>query len=110
MRLPNGERAVVDLRKITEYSLNHEHDDGKHKARLFRHLLGIGLENVEELVHAIKTAVREREAVPDRRDRYGDRYIVDFAYRGPANSATIRTVWIIRGGEDFPRLVTCYIL
>jgi hypothetical protein len=36
MRLPNAERAVVDVRKLREYCLNAEHPRGQHKARVFK--------------------------------------------------------------------------
>jgi hypothetical protein len=35
MLIPDAENAVVDIRKLRDYCLNLEHDDGKHKARLF---------------------------------------------------------------------------
>jgi hypothetical protein len=36
--------------------------------------------------------------------------VIDFQFAGPGGAATIRTAWIVRHGENFPRLVTCYIL
>ena len=35
MRLPNGERAVIDIRKLQEYCLNSQHPRGRNKARVF---------------------------------------------------------------------------
>jgi len=35
MKVPNADRAVVDIRKLRDYCLNLLHDEGKHKARLF---------------------------------------------------------------------------
>jgi hypothetical protein len=43
-------------------------------------------------------------------DRYGRRYVVDFMMKGRAGIATIRSHWIIRLGENIPRLTTCYVL
>ena len=43
-------------------------------------------------------------------DNYGQRDVLDFPFTGPGGTATIRSAWIIRSGEDFPRLVTCFIL
>lgn len=31
MLIPNAENAIVDIRKLRNYCLNLEHDDGKHK-------------------------------------------------------------------------------
>jgi hypothetical protein len=110
VRLPNGANAVIDLRKLTEYALNSEHEDGKHKAHLFRELLGIGLENMDVLIDAIKHAAATCDAVLAKRDRYGERYVVDFSFAGPIRSVTVRTAWILRIGRNFLELVTCYIL
>jgi hypothetical protein len=41
MKIPNADRAVVDIRKLRDYCLNPQHDEGKHKARLFAVALGM---------------------------------------------------------------------
>ena len=41
MFVPNAHRATVDIRKLREYCLNPNHDDGKHKAYFFDSILGI---------------------------------------------------------------------
>jgi hypothetical protein len=110
MRLPNGEHAIVDERKIIDYCLSEEHDDGKHKARLFREIVGIALDNAGLLLDALKDAAAAGEAAPGKLDRYGQRYVIDFALQGPGGTATVRSAWIVLAGERFPRLVSCYIL
>lgn len=30
MKLPYGDKAIIDQRKIIDYSLSPDHDDGKH--------------------------------------------------------------------------------
>jgi hypothetical protein len=45
MYLPNSHRAIVDIEKLRDYSLNSNHPVGKHKARVFRAALGIGIED-----------------------------------------------------------------
>ncbi len=77
MKLPNGERAVVDVAKLTQYCLNPQHVDGKHKARVFAAALGLKQ--------------------------------LDFVLKTPSGSAVIRSGWIVRYGEDYPRLTTCYV-
>ncbi len=47
MKLPNGERAAVDLEKLTDYCLNPDHPRGKHKARVFLGACGFAAENAE---------------------------------------------------------------
>lgn len=49
MLIPNAENTVVDIRKLRDYCLNPEDDDGKHKARLFSSILGMTADNAEEL-------------------------------------------------------------
>lgn len=110
MKLPNADRAIVDAQKITLYCLNPDHEEGQHKARLFRSLLGIDLGNAQLLLDALHRAALDGDAIAGRRDSYGDRYVIDFELSGPVGLATIRSAWIIRTGEDVPRLVTCYIL
>lgn len=41
MKLPNSEKAFVDIAKLRDYSLNPEHESGGHKARVFRAALGL---------------------------------------------------------------------
>ena len=110
MKLPEGERAVIDRRKLTDYVLSPQHDDGRHKAKLFKEVLGINLESMDLLQDALTEAAATGEAAPGRVDRYGQRVLVDFDFKGPGGQALVRSVWIVRLGERLPRLVTCYIL
>ncbi len=110
MKLPDGDRAFIDPGKLTDYCLNRDHDDGKHKAALFEELLGISLENTDKLVEMLERAARESDAVVGRQDHYGQRYVIDFQAQGTSGPLVLRSAWIIRAGETFPRLVTCYIL
>jgi hypothetical protein len=110
MKLPNDDQAIIDLRKLTEYALSPTHDEGRHKAALFRDLLGITLENVDLLVDALRRAASDAEAQTGRRDQYGQRYSIDFEFVGPTGRAIIRSAWIVAAGETIPRLITCYIL
>ncbi|RUR84251.1 DUF6883 domain-containing protein [Chlorogloeopsis fritschii PCC 9212] len=49
MLIPNAENTIADIRKWHDYCLNLEHNDGKHKARLFSSIFGMSAENAEEL-------------------------------------------------------------
>lgn len=109
MKLPNGEHAIIDRRKITDYCLSPDHDDGSHKARLFQALIGLNQNNSSLLLAALRTTATAGDAVAGRVDKYGRRYIIDFELEGPRGMAMIRSVWIVRAGEEAPRLVTCYI-
>lgn len=110
MKLPNGDQAVIDSRKIFDYCLNPEHELGRHKARLFSDILGIDQSNGARLEEALATAALTGEASIGRTDAFGTRYLVDFVMQQGERSATVRSSWIIPSGESIPRLVTCYIL
>ncbi len=110
MKLPNPDQAVIDLQKLTGYCLNLEHSEGQHKAYVFQSALGIGLEEVEELRDALLQAVRIYDAIPGKSNQHGQKYIIDFLMTRYEKQAVIRSAWILRYDENFPRLVTCYIL
>ena len=72
MRLSQGDRAIIDERKVVDYCLSEDHDDGKHKARLFREILGITLDDAEQLLVPLKEVAATGEAVPGKvADRHG---------------------------------------
>jgi hypothetical protein len=76
MLIPNAKNAVVDIRKLRDYCLNPEHDDGKQKARLFSSLLGMTADNAEELRQILLKVIQTDEAQLGRRDGFGQRYIL----------------------------------
>ncbi len=49
MKIPNANRAVVDINKLCNYSLNPTHRTGKHKARIFAASLSITADDAEVL-------------------------------------------------------------
>jgi hypothetical protein len=110
MKLPAGEHAIIDRRKIVEYSLSTEHEDGQHKARLFASILGLTINDADQLIDALQSAAITQDAVIAKKDQYGQRYTIDFEFAGPSSRATIRSAWIIGPNESVPRLVTCYTL
>ncbi|GET42571.1 DUF6883 domain-containing protein [Microseira wollei] len=110
MLIPNAEIAVVDIRKLRDYCLNPEHDEGKHKARIFLSILGMTAENAEELRQILLEVVRTHEDQLGRRDEFGQRYILDFTLEWQDRRATIRSGWIIEHDSNMPKLTTCYPL
>ena len=110
MKLPNPNRAIVERKKLTDYCLNPNHPDGRHKARVFESALGLNLNNVEILETALLESVKQYNAVEDKQNRYGKKYIIDFPLVNNSKQATIHSVWIVKNSENFPRLVTCYVL
>jgi hypothetical protein len=110
MRLPNSDRAEVDLRKLSEYCLSPTHPVGEHKAAVFHAALGLTASDATVLRQWILQAAVDGQAVVDRIDEFGDRYRIDFEIATPSGRAMVRSAWIIRAGEDFPRLTTCFVL
>ena len=110
MELPNAERAEVDPRKLTEYCLSPVHPVGKHKAAVFRAALGLTASDAEELRDRLLQSAVSGQAVPGAADEYGQRFVVDFEVSTAVGTAMVRSAWIVRADEDFPRLTTCYIL
>ena len=110
MELPNADRAEVDLRKLREYCLSPTHPVGKHKAVVFRAALGMTTDDAEVFREKILRAAIEEEAVFERADEFGDRYRLDFEVMATSGGVLVRSAWIIRSGEDFPRLTTCFVL
>jgi len=110
MKLPNPERAVVDMDKLRHYCLNSRHLRGRHKARVFASALGIAAEHADILRHALLEAALHSEATRSERDDYGERYVLDFEMDGPSGRALVRSLWIVRTGEDIPRLSSCFVL
>ncbi len=110
MQLPNIESVYIDVAKLRDYSLNLNHGRGQHKARVFIAALGLTADDIEELREAILLAIIQHDAVLGEQDDYGQRYTVDFPLTRSGKKATIRTAWIVRWNENFPRLTSCYVL
>ena len=110
MKLPHGERAYVNLAKLRDYSLSPTHEEGKHKAKVFAAALGIGSAQAEWLRDSLLVAAGEVECQLGKRDEHGQRYTVDFIAQFGGKSVRLRSAWIVRPVEDFPRLISCYVL
>jgi len=108
-KLPNADRAFIPLEKLVEYTLNPEHPTGRHKAYVFKSVLGLSIEDAPFLYQAINAILKTHEAEYEGINPYGARYVVDFELTTAAGRALVRTSWIIRNGEDFPRLTSCYV-
>jgi hypothetical protein len=112
MKLPNAENAVVDIAKLRDYCLNPDHPKGKHKARAFLGKLGLERNDAELLRQSILEGILKAEAIEEEATEYGRRFVVDFEIQRGVGviwyTAVVRTAWIIRSDEDFPRLSSCY--
>ena len=109
-RLPNPDNAVVEIGKLRDYCLSPLHPRGRNNARVFASVLGLTVDDAETLRQRLLLAAISEEAVPAGQDEYGQRYMLDFDMETEAASATIRSGWIVRREEDFPRFTSCWIL
>src|SRR5258708_7224071 len=110
MNLPNGDRAHIGD-KLRDYTLNPLHPRGKHKARKFKSVLGITIEVSQPLIQALlHAASTSQEAIAVEENEYGRVFELQFSLSTDCGRATISSVWMIRREEDFPRLVTCFIV
>jgi len=90
MRLPNPHKAIVEIEKLLNYSLNPNHPVGKHKARVFRAALGITMEHAEWLRGRALAAGLSDDAKPGAKSVFGDKYVVDSRIQFEGKSVIVR--------------------
>ncbi len=109
---PSFTGIVVDVAKLRDYVLSAHHPRGRHKARVFRSKLALTVSDSdwlrETLVSAAHTGLDHFELIDA--DEFGRRLRLDFPVTTPTASAMIRSIWIVRTGEDLIRFVTCWVL
>jgi hypothetical protein len=107
--LKNAGKAIIDERKIRDYSLNPNHIEGGHKARLIRATTGLTRIHFRDLIEQIKQGILVCEAVSYRDYKGNPMFTVRMPVTGPKGTATLITGWIYDEGSDAPRLTTAYI-
>jgi hypothetical protein len=109
-RLPHGDEAILDIRKIEDYCMSPSHPRGRHKARVFREALDLQHSNAAWLRNVLLEAAHSNEASPIAVDHGGTHWRLDATIRRQGKCAVVRTIWIVRTGESVPRFVTCWVL
>jgi hypothetical protein len=108
MKLPNGNDAVVPVRKLTEYLLSESHPVGSSKAAFFRGL-GFGDASIALLENGLPAILRDEDVVEVMASPHGTKYVVDGRVETPLGGlVAVRTVWIVEPNELRPRFVTAY--
>lgn len=103
-------RLTISPRKLTHYALDPDSPRGKHKAVLFRKLLGFTKANYLDLMQQLKDKCWEAEATFHSEDQFGKRYTVDVPVEGTAGQQHIvRTGWIVPPETQEAHLVTVYV-
>jgi hypothetical protein len=109
MLLPNGDRAIVDIKKLRDYCLNPDNPRGSRKARVFKAALGMTKVDAPALRQRLLQVAVSEQAQVGELDRYGQRYTLDFELWKATRKVTVRSGWIILSSETVPRLTTCYV-
>ena len=109
MLLPNGKRAIVDIRKLRDYCLNPDNPRGSAKARVFASALGITAKDADKLRARLLEIAASEDASVGELDLYGQRYTIDFEMETDTGKSELRSGWIILRNETAPRLTTCYV-
>ena len=109
MFLPNGERAIVDIRKLRDYCRNLDNPRGSRKARVFRSAVGMTKSDAPALRQKLLQVAASEQANVGEKDRYGQRYTIDFELQRGIRKVVVRSGWIVLSNETVPRLTTCYV-
>ena len=72
--------------------------------------LGLSRNDAEWLRDQLLLAARNSDCTLGRKTAHGQRYAIDFDATIRGKTARLRSAWNIRPAENFPRLVTCYVL
>ncbi len=107
--LPNYQLAEIPDEKIYGYCLNSLHERGKHKARIFRQVLGISAKDGEILKSEIISNLQISEVRNIRENIHGTIYTVPLKICIFEREAEIITAWIILHNNNVPKLITCYV-
>lgn len=111
--LPKAESAVGVQRKLVEYCLNFDHENGDSKANAFELVLGITLEDVEYLATMIEAGVLMHTVESVRPNPpYGTNCVVTMSVKAvhekTGRAIDVRTVWEIAERGAPPRLITAF--
>jgi|SRR5688572_26470384 len=109
MKLPNPHKAVVEIEKLRDYSLNLDHPVGGHKARVFRAALGLTVHEAAWLRERALDIAFTGDAVAGSLSVFGQKYVIDTLLHHKGMTALVRFSWIVEFGTDFPRLTSCYV-
>ena len=102
MKLPNGDRAEIDERKLREYLLSPSHPVGRFKAAFFARV-GFTSNNWRDLESELRRLAIEADAEPAQPSVFGRKYLTLGTLVGPGGAAApVVVVWIIPAGRVHP--------
>ncbi len=77
---------------------------------VFRQALGLQQNDAAWLRDALLEVTADGFAEPVATDAWGTHWRLDVTIRRQRRTGVVRTLWIVRTGEDVPRFVTCWVL
>jgi hypothetical protein len=108
LQVPNADRAVIEPAKLRDYLRSSTHPVGRFKAAFFL-TLGYSADAWARLEVDLRSQHLPRDAVAAAPTPYGQKYVIRATLVGPAGRSTrVRSVWVVRVGEDYARFVTAY--
>ncbi len=103
--LPNADRAIIPVEKLTDYALNPDREPNKAKA--FKEALGYDASAAQALIENIRSNITNFSAKRKPDNGYGVRYEVHMALTGQnGKTAFVKTAWIIDKHTDIARLTS----
>jgi hypothetical protein len=70
----------------------------------------MGRADASDLRARLLYAAANEAATPLPSDALGDRWQIEVTVSRQGRRAMVRTVWIVRSGDEIPRFVTCWVL
>ncbi len=108
MKLPNGKKAIIQRKKLTDYILSETHSTGKFKAKIFRKF-GLVEVNVSIFEKELQKIAESEDVIDLQTSQYGTKYVLDGNINAPhGKTIHVRTIWIIEKGQKNPRFITVY--
>jgi hypothetical protein len=108
MKIPNGNRAIIDDAKVRDYLLSPDHPIGRFKARVFASV-GYHRDNWQRLRDDLLALASTIDAKPIQTNAFGERWAGTGQLRGPNGTPLpVVTVWLIPSEGASPRLITAY--
>ena len=100
------EKTNIDPRKLRDYLLNPAHPEGATKAQYLSEM-GYNQENYHILEVDLRNQHLTCDVQPGKVSIYGIKYEIVAPLVGPnGKKRVIRSVWMIRKGDSFARLIT----
>jgi hypothetical protein len=92
--LPPHDDAHLAMEKLSQYALNGDSTDGKHKVFLFRSVFDLGPEDAEQLRDRLLAGLPSGTITRTRKTQWGRRCQVEIPVLGNSDrTANVETVW-----------------